>query len=67
MGAFEGDLCCYSASVAVFGTAEAMPPDQSTPVGEGICLKNTFEPGLHLTAINTSRARCWRVERCWSR
>lgn len=67
MGAFEGVLCCYPASVEAFGTAEAVKPDQSTPVGEGICLKKTFEPGLHLTPINVSRARCWHVEGCWSR
>lgn len=67
IGVLEGVLCRYSASVAAFSTAEVVPPDQSTGVGEGICLKNTFEAVLRLTPINVSRARCWHVERCWSR
>lgn len=41
MRVFEGVLCCYSASVAAFGTA-VVPPDQSVPVGEGICLSQVY-------------------------
>lgn len=59
----------HPGSVAAFGTAETVPPDQSTPPvgGGGVCLKNPFEPGLHLTPINVSWVCCWHVEGCRSR